>query len=151
MQKRIAPWSAIVFISCLATGCGGVAREAADPVESTQDRLVKEFGDKLLELGTLYDSIVDVSTAKAAVPRLQQLTDELRAVKTKLDQLPEVSEEEYQQTLDAMMARVESSRQSTMNLAARMQADQAMVPILAPVLEGMQKAMQQQQPDRPVN
>ena len=130
-RQKVAFLFIAVFTFCLP-GCG--------LNESEQDRLVREFGEKVNELGTIYQSITDEQSARAAVPRMEQLSSDMSQIQSGLNELPDVSDEEYQRVVDAVMESTKKTREHTQRLTELFQKKPELVPILAPALDRLKAA-----------
>lgn len=87
------------------------------------------------QIATLFDGIKDEASAKAALPQLEKLIDQLAALKAQADKMPRPSAEQENALNDKFAARGEAAGMKTRQAIAKHEGDEKIGAVLKPLME----------------
>ena len=116
---------AVLPLLFLATACGSPSQES----------LAEQGLQHMEQLGTLFDGIKDEASAKAALPQLEKLIDQMAALKAQTEKMPKPSAEQEKALNDKFAARGQAAAMKMMQAMAKHGGDEKIAAVLKPLEE----------------
>ena len=114
---------AVLPLLFLATACGSPSQES----------LAEQGLQHMEQLGTLFDGIKDEASAKAAVPQLEKLIDQMAALRAQAEKMPKPSAEQEKALNDKFAARGQAATMKMMQAMMKHGGDEKIGAVLKPL------------------